>query len=498
MVALGVSSSACTVDRVVPLEDYACEVTDSCAARDAGTKFVRDGGFEAPELAACVGIEAVTAEGLGVGSTTGANNSYEGGCFPSGGKDIVYGFNVPGRLWELQVSTAGSNFDTTLHVYKDDCTPANRVVCTDETETDTVFDRTSMFRLYDVPPGKYAAVVDGFGPEAGDVLLRVSGIVAPGEPCSPSQAAYFPCLAGRCAVDPSGGFRCPAVLDCADGIDADRDGLVDEDAGKCDAAPTVTCSPGPAAIVDRPASPSASVVESTPITHREWRAEDVPLGSYSEPFPRDQEAVTMLLDLAGTYRLRYLAIDDKRQMSACELTLNPTIVSDFRMELIWSPARPRFASNEVLFAYILHPLAMGWFDEGLSCGGPRCFDTPIDWGTLDDFSDDPLWVGFIYGPQRIFIDVPTPGLRYALGVETADIGGDTPPPVDALVRIFCGGVEVQVYGPVLLQGNYTTGDTNDFWKVAEVEFDAMGGCVVTPFGNGTDVIVPVSQAAGQR
>ncbi len=487
--------AACTVDRVVALEEFACETTNTC---DAGTKTIRDGGFEAPELAACVGIEPVTADGLGVGATTGANNSYEGGCFPSGGKDIVFGFNVPGRLWSLEVSTAGSNFDTTLHVYREDCDPANRVVCTDETETDTVFDRTSMFRLHDVPPGKYAAVVDGFGPEEGDVLLRVEGIVAPGEACDPAQAAYFPCLAGSCAVDPSGGFRCPPVLDCADGVDADRDGLVDEDADKCQSPPTVSCSPGPAPILDRPASPSASVVDEGRIEYREWRAEDVPLGSYAEPFPRDQEAATILLDLDGSYRLRYIAIDDDRQMSACEFTMNPTIVSGFRMELIWSPMKPRFASTEVLFAYILHPMATTWFDETYSCGGPRCFDNPIDWDIPMDFSDDPLWVGFIYGPQRIFLDVPTPGVRYALGVETADIGGDAPPPVDALVRIFCDGVEKETYGPVLLQGNYINGDTNDFWKVAEVEFDMSGDCVVTPFGNGTDVIVPIRDAAMQR
>ncbi len=492
-----VVGTACTVDRVVPLEDFACETTNSC---DAGMKkeTPRDGGFEAVPLAECPGIEPISADGIGVGSTADANNGYEGGCFPSGGKDLVFGFDVPGRLWFLEVSTAGSNFDTTLHFYENDCDPRNRIVCTDETETDTMFDRTSRFRIEDFPAGRYAAIVDGFGPEEGDVFLRVTGAVAPGETCDPRQEAYFPCLAGACGADPAGGFRCPPVLDCADTIDADRDGLVDEDADKCNAPPTVSCSPGPNAIVDRPADPSASVVDDGQITHTEWTVEDRPLGSYSEPYERYEEATTVLLDLAGTYRMRYLAIDDARQASACEVTFNPTIASDFRMELIWSPTVPRYASNEVLFAHLLHPLATAWFDEAYDCGGPRCFDLPVDWDNPMDFSDDPLWVGFIYGPQRIFIDAPTPGQAYAIGVETADIGGDLPPPVDALVRIFCGGVLMASYGPTLLQGNYITPDMNDFWKVAEVQFDMAGNCMVTPYGNGTNVVVPVRDAAMMR
>lgn len=516
LLSLLFASTACTVDRVVPLSEFACAAGNGCdggvVTRDGGDP-KRDSGSEvhdagvgedvptldsgATPLPMCPGIVALPASGVASGSTNAANNGYEGGCFRSGGKDVVYGFTVPGRLAFLRVTTAGSAFDTTLHLYADDCTRPSQLVCTDETEELFVYEATAELRLEDVEPGSYAAIVDGFGPsESGDYLLQVSGAVAPGERCDPNQT-FLPCQIGACAPDSRGELRCPAVLDCGDGIDGDGDGDVDEDADKCTNPPTVSCSPGPTAFIDSIAEPTASVVDDGTIVFGQWRVISSPFGSHTKPSPRDQEGTRLELDIAGTYRLRYTAADDRRQITACEVTIEPTTPPTLRAELIWKADGPRYASNTVFMFHLLHPGASAWFDERLDCSGPPCLDNALDWDRQGDFSDDPIWVGFFFGPQALFVDRPNTSGRYALGVETLDIGGDTPSPVGATVRIYCGGVLKEEIGPVLLNGSYTTPDLNDFWKVAELRFDSSGDCTVFPFGAG-DTVVRTSQARSNR
>lgn len=510
--------TACTVDRIVPLDQFACQSADCDAGtiardggpqtppRDAGFKDPRDGGevgMDVPivdtgviPLPMCPGIQPMPDTGVALGSIDGETNGFEGGCAPNGGKDVVWGFTVPGRLWTLEITTAGTDFDTVLHVYRDECVAPSQIACGDETENELIYAPTASIVLKDVEPGSYAAILDSFALDSmGDYVLRVKGEIAPGEICDPSQA-YMTCLIGDCTVQQDGVPRCPAVLDCNDGVDADRDGMTDEDGATCTNPPVVTCSPPPTVVLDRPAMPSASVTDDGTIVYREWTTETLPSGSYSLPQPPDQEGTSLLLDIDGLYRMRYFASDDDFQLSACELDITPTSMTGLRAELVWSVDKPRFASTEFMFMTMLHPSATSWFDPMFSCSGPPCFDMPPDWGRQMDFSDDPLWVGFFYGPQRTYVDVPTTSGRYAFGVHLIDLGGNAD--VTTTVNIFCAGMLVASYTTSLDTGAFETQDLNDFWKVAEVSVNANGSCDVFPFGDGTNDIVRAIDAMGNR
>jgi hypothetical protein len=62
----------------------------------------------------------------------------------------------------------------------------------------------SLIELYDVDPGAYIIIVDGFGSNSGSYLLDVHGVIRGGERCDPAllSSGLFSCEAGHvCAVD---------------------------------------------------------------------------------------------------------------------------------------------------------------------------------------------------------------------------------------------------------------------------------------------------------
>ena len=57
--------------------------------------------------------------------------------------------------------------------------------------------------------GRYFIIVDGYNNAQGPVTLNVSGVIASGQPCDPTQIAanVFTCEVGTCQ-DPGAGFVC--------------------------------------------------------------------------------------------------------------------------------------------------------------------------------------------------------------------------------------------------------------------------------------------------
>jgi hypothetical protein len=121
--AIALLAGGCTIQREIPLEQFACSNGGPC---DAGiisppvdsafpdAAFDKDADAAAPDvvdppdtgetpdsgppLAACPKIQALQSDGLVGGDTSSEVNSYEPSCSAPGGRDVVYGFNVPGTL----------------------------------------------------------------------------------------------------------------------------------------------------------------------------------------------------------------------------------------------------------------------------------------------------------------------------------------------------------------------------------------------------------------
>lgn len=505
----------CTIQRDVPLEAYACSNGGPC--EDGGIKMPPDdagvepddAGFKqgdaAPDagppdtgspLPACFGIQPLPENGLATGDSSGEVNSYEGECSRPGGRDLVYGFVAPGRLSSLNVSLNGSDFDTALHIYRTDCNPSSRVTCNDDEETWNQFlQRTSAARLEDLPAGGYAIVIDAFGDmEAGTYVLSVRGRIPPGEPCDPN-VSFLACDLGACADDGSGRFRCPEALDCEDGVDADDDGLVDEDASKCADPPSVTCLDVAPPAINMPVDLTATVFDDGTITDRRWRVMEQPVGSLEEIYDPTEEASFMFTDLVGDYRVRYRAADDRLQLSACEISFRPVVPDDLRVELIWNSDGPHHEHHSSLVLHLLHPSAGAWFEPTLDCYANGCFDGMIDWGQQNEPQDDPIAYGLIMGPNFTTLPEAQDQAPYGVGVSYDWFGFRDV--TTATVAIYCRGDLAATLGPQDLVNGAGFPDDNDFWKVAEVELDGSG-CQVTPFDDPDPVIVTGFEASTMR
>src|SRR5262245_31528317 len=258
-----------------------------------------------PHLAPCDGIMPVPTTGRATGSNFLETDRFEASCvrYP-GGRDVVFGFEAPGRMSYFYATTKSSAFDTILHIYRGDCTATSELACNDETRYFTDVDHTSYLQFFDVPAGKYAIIIDDFtAPDYGDYNLEVYGELAPGEPCDPSLQ-FLPCEVGACADDGKGAFRCPVVLDCPDGIDADHDGTTDEDT--CNNPPTVTCPqlPMPPQILYS-TNLVASATDDGALLQQRWTLDIVPPGSnWQESAPYNDVSYVMTPDLVGPYTHR--------------------------------------------------------------------------------------------------------------------------------------------------------------------------------------------------
>lgn len=488
---LGVA--ACTAKRDVPPGDFACTSGGPCTdggvdprdggatARDAGT---RDGG---QTLAQCAEIERLPSNGLATGSNIDETNKYDGPCFERGGKDLVYGFTVPGRLRSLRLTLETSNYDTGLHLYRGDCQPASLRGCNDDDPVTEALQSNLIVEA--VPPGDYAVVIDGYDDVAeGSYVLSATGIIDPGEPCDPTDAAFLRCAFGTCV---SG--RCPNALDCADGVDADGDDQVDEDADACVMPPQVACTAAPTVGVSGRLETRSDAADNGRIITRRWSVGDRPAGSIERIDPSDTSEAIFIPEIAGTYRLEHVVADDDLQLAVCSTTIDAIPIDDLHVELLWNEDESPYENYRELGLHLLHPMAPAWFDATYDCHPPDCAFEPPEWGP-GMLPDDPYAIGSEFSPTRTSISVPE-AVTYLVGVHY--IWDDGRGPASATVRIFCGGGLAAELGPVsLLRGNGTD-DDNDFWKVAEVTWDGVGGCTVMPYGTLPDAPVIVLGSAAR-
>ena len=488
--------TACTAKREVPPADFACTAGGPCpdagvvgrdagpSIRDAGT---RDGG---QTLAQCAEITRLPANGLATGSNIDATNKYDGPCFPRGGNDVVYGFTALGRLRSLRLTLETSTYDTGLHLYRGDCQPVSIRGCNDDDPVTEALQ--SNLIVEDLPPGDYAIVIDGYEESAeGSYVLSATGIIAPGEPCDPTDAEFLRCAFGTCV---SG--RCPNALDCADGVDADGDGDVDEDAATCVMPPQVACTAAPTVSVSGRLETRSDAADDGRIVSRRWSVADRPAGSIERIDPSDTSEAIFIPELAGTYRLQHVVADDDLQLGVCSTSVDAVPVDGLHVELLWNEDESPYENYRDLALHLLHPSAPAWFDDPYDCYPPDCAQTPPDWGP-DMLPDDPYAISYRFSPTRTSISVPQP-VTYLVGVHY--LWDDERGPASATVRIFCGGSLEAELGPVtLLRGNESD-DDNDFWKVGEVTWDGVGGCTVMPYGNlpGAPLIVLGSAARMAR
>src|SRR5262249_45150503 len=110
------------------------------------------------------------------GDTTSLHDDWDSNCGGSGNPDAVYFAQLP-HLDSLQVSTAGSSFDTVLIMQDRTC--GTQIACNDNNPT--VCDETSLLIRNNVPAGFYSIVVDGW--DKGPYTLSITGVITGGSHC---------------------------------------------------------------------------------------------------------------------------------------------------------------------------------------------------------------------------------------------------------------------------------------------------------------------------
>ncbi len=175
------------------------------------------------ELDECIaGVSVIELPDTGASGTTppSANGSdFTPTCHTStSSTEDVYAYRNTRNLASLSFSTVGSSGDTVLSVRQTDCgSTGAEVACTNTQSGGEVVTINN--------PGQnlfYFVFVDGNFISAIDYVLNVSGRIAPGNACSPSDTR-FTC---------SDGFRCGAgnvcvATQCNDGINNDGDAFID-------------------------------------------------------------------------------------------------------------------------------------------------------------------------------------------------------------------------------------------------------------------------------
>lgn len=408
----------------------------------------------------CTNTVPFTESATLAGTTVGAGNDYETGCGPAGQPDVVLEYTVPTDLDTLDVSVV-AGFDAVLGVYVDDCGPAARRACVNGRESSASLGRVRAGQ-------KVAIIVDGGAANAsGTYQVALSGRIASAQACSPGNTS-FTCDLGTCA-ELAGVARCPAILDCVDGVDVDNDGALDEDA--CTSAPTLTCPADLRVDVLGSATLTATQTSTSPIIRRRWTVEEEPLGSSLVPTPRDAPRTVVRPLLYGDYRLRYTEIDEDLEASSCEVLLAAGTQDALRVELIWNPTIPEELHASDVDLHLLHPDATAWWGD-LDCHYANrnpAWDEPLSTEDdprldLDDTSGR--------GPENINVLAPPLGETYRVGAHYySDHGYGTSA---VYVNVYCHSQLSQRFGPVTLSND-------QFWKIADVTVHTSS-CAIAPLG----------------
>jgi hypothetical protein len=202
-----------------------------------------------------------------------------------------------------------------------------------------------------------------------------------------------------------------------------------------------------------------------------WTITRRPSGSTSEPATPSQARTDYLLDLAGEYTAT-LTVSDGQATSTCSISLTVVPAQRLHIELTWE------ADNGDLDVQLTRtnsvPLG-AYFDtttQQRSCWWNNC-KTTLSWGARLDVDDVDG-----YGPENInILQSPATG-EYDIGVhgycdQSSD--ADSPKPMNARVRVYCGG---QLVAEEPSSSSWRRlPNPGDFWRVGTVRWTGAGaGC----------------------
>ncbi len=217
-------------------------------------------------------------------------------------------------------------------------------------------------------------------------------------------------------------------------------------------------------------------VATSPIVERRWEILSAPPGGIGtpgqwSPDPPDAAVVAFTPLIIGTYNIEATAIDEDGREASCDVAVNVQgrgfqITAtwdgpgDVDLHLLRDTGAPWFSSDDCNFRNA-EPI---WDPTSPAASGANPF---LD---IDDTSGE--------GPENIRVEQPEVGQTYLVGIHNFERAAERV----ARVQIYCGvdpAARLDIESRPLRGRRRNECSTNDFWKVARVEFSSSTDCTVT-------------------
>ncbi len=254
----------------------------------------------------------------------------------------------------------------------------------------------------------------------------------------------------------------PALETC-NTVDDDCNARVDD--GLSCMGPTVMC-PAP---VTAPAGTTVNLCAtgSTGVSYR-WEVLTAPPGGLYTFGSATAMCTTFTSVIVGTYTIRVTVTDAMGRTATCTTTVTLE-AHGLRVELTWD------TTGTDIDLHMHNRSAAAWFGAPMQSDCFFAERTPR-WDAPSRLDDPSLDVDDLdgLGPENIRVDEPVTSQIYSIGVHYwAGTARTTP-----TVRIYCGATLMATYTRAL-NGGPALGATNDFWRVARVQFSSLSACSVT-------------------
>lgn len=249
---------------------------------------------------------------------------------------------------------------------------------------------------------------------------------------------------------------------------------------------------------------TATVTSDRTIVSREWTLVDAPASSgRNEPMPRNELTTEFRPDVAGDYRLQFVARDAAGQEGRCQVTIHAVPREALRVEMFWNPPdrscdrpgappRPACDASDVDL-HLLHASRGRWASSPDDCFYANCVRGGLEWDAPGPEDNPRLDIDDVegFGPENINVD-RAGSSSYRIGVHF--YAGDGRSEAEVYVLVYCGtSTPVHRFGPVTLRARGSPSE-NDFWIVADVVMQPSG-CTVQPIQRaGREWIVTQAEA----
>ena len=221
------------------------------------------------------------------------------------------------------------------------------------------------------------------------------------------------------------------------------------------------------------------------LVYEGWSIVTQPLGSSVVPVPANARASSITPLVAGSYSLRYVAVNSNGDLSACDIDYQAWVGDALRIELFWNLDIPEDSDNSDMDLHLAHENASSFFDGSWDCFYSNC-QVPdgepgqLNWG--DEISEDNPRLDVDdtdgWGPENINIEQPELNVRYRIGVHNYRNQNGSPAKVQ--VRVYCLGVVQAELGPLELNtGQPPIPDNNDVWIIGDVIFSGNSRAKLT-------------------